>query len=337
MTRTPTVPKPPIDPQVWTPPPDPGLTGEHAPNQRLADSELWPTPGVGPEDVVLTRDGTLYTGLADGSILRLTDKGNRIERVARTGGRPLGIELLTDGRLLVCDADVGLLAVDPSTGAIEPLVTEVDGVALRCTNNAAVADDGTIWFTDSSRRFPVHHYTGDFLEHSGTGRLFRRDPDGTLETVMDGLHFANGVALDPHGDFVLVAETGMYRIVRWWLTGEQQGRSDVFAEVPGFPDNLSTGPGGTLWCALFAPRTKLLDLLLDKPPALRKAIWGLPDALQPGPAKAAIVFGYDRDGALTHNLQWHGGDFTVATGPREHDGWLYVGSLESSAILRHRL
>ena len=142
----------------------------------------------------------------------------------------------------------------------------------------------------------MHHYKGDIIEHSGTGRLFRRDPDGTLETVMDGLHFANGVALDPQGDFVLVAETGMYRIVRLWLTGEKQGRSDVFAEMPGFPDNLSTGPSGTIWCAVASSRNKLLDMLLDKPPALRKLVWNLPDAVQPGPAKEAIVFGYDRDG-----------------------------------------
>jgi sugar lactone lactonase YvrE len=332
-----TVPKPPVEPEVWTPPPDPGLTGEHARNQRLADGELWPVPDTGPEDVVLTDDGTLYTGTADGSILRITDDGDRVERIARTGGRPLGIELLADGRLLVCDADEGLLAVDPSSGAIEALVTEVDGQRLRCTNNAAVAPDGTIWFTDSSRRFPVHHYKGDIIEHTGTGRLFRRDPDGTLETMMDGLHFANGVALDPEGQFVLVAETGMYRIVRLWLAGEKQGRSDVFAEMPGFPDNLSVGPTGTVWCAVASTRNKLLDLLLDKPPAIRKLVWNLPDAVQPGPAKEAIVLGYDRDGHLTHNLQSHGHDFIVATGAREHDGWLYVGSLESAAILRYRL
>lgn len=329
--------KPTLDPHVWHPPPHTGLTGDHQRNQQLADAEVWPVPGHGPEDVLVHEDGTVFTGTDDGSILRLTDDGDTVERVARTDGRPLGIEFLPDGRLLVCDADCGLLAVDPDDGRIEPLVTQVDGYPLKCTNNAAVEDDGTIWFTDSSRRFSVHHYKADLLEHSGTGRLFRRDPDGTLETVMDGLHFANGVALDPQGEFLLVAETGMYRIVRLWLTEEMAGRSDVFAETPGFPDNLSTGPTGTFWCALASHRNRLLDLLADKPPALRKLAWGLPDAVQPHPAKMAIVFGYDRSGAVTHNLQWHGGEFIAATGAREHDGYLYIGSLESDAILRYRL
>lgn len=331
------VPRPPVAPVRWKPPKNPGLKGPYRKNQALAASDLWPVPDTGPEDIVLTDDGTLYTGTSDGSILKVTEEGNRIDRVAHTGGRPLGIELLADGRLLVCDADEGLLAVDASSGDIERLVVSVDGERLGCTNNAAVAPDGTIWFTDSSRRFPVHHYKGDIIEHTGTGRLIRRDPDGTLETVLDGLHFANGVALDPDGGFVLVAETGMYRIQRLWLTGERAGITEVFAEMPGFPDNLSTGPTGTFWCAMASSRNRLLDTLLPLNPVIRKVVWKMPDALQPDPAKQAIVVGYDASGNVTHNLQWHKGEFIVATGAREHDGWLYVGSLESAAILRHRL
>lgn len=329
--------KPPVDPQVWSPPPDPGLVGPFERNQRLLHAELWPVPGTGPEDVVVTTDGRVYTGLEDGSILEISEGGDQVRRVARTGGRPLGLELLADGRLLVCDADEGLLAVTPTSGEIEPLVTEVDGQRLRCTNNADVSDDGTIYFTDSSRRFPVHHYEGDLVEHSGTGRLFRRDPDGTVTTLLDGLHFANGVALDPEGEFVLVAETGLYRIIRLWLRGDKEGRSDVFAELPGFPDNLSTGPTGTVWCAVASNRNKILDFLSDKPPALRKLLWSLPEALLPKPANMALVFGFDREGRVTHNLQAHGGDFRVATGAREHDGWLYIGSLYTTDIARYRL
>lgn len=330
-------PKPPVDPQRWTPPPDPGLEGPFEKNDLLAASDIWPVPGKGPEDVVVTDDGAVYTGTLDGSIFRLTDQGDQIQRVARTGGRPLGLELLDDGRLLVCDADRGLLAVDPQGGGVEEMVTEVDGVPLKLTNNAAVAPDGTIWFTDSSMKFSVHHYLGDLIEHSCTGRLFRRDPDGTVHTALDELCFANGVTFDPEGQFLLVSETGCYRILRHWLSGDRQGQTDTFAELPGFPDNLSTGPAGTIWCALASTRNKLMDTLFPQQPRLRKLIWNLPDAVQPAPDKTAIVFGFDRDGRVTHNLQAHDADFIVATGVREHDGHLYVGSLESSAILCHTL
>lgn len=329
--------KPPVDPQRWDPPADPGLTGPYEKNDRLADSDLWPVPGTGPEDVVVTEDGEVYTGTLDGSIFRITEQGDLIRRVARTGGRPLGIELLPDGRLLVCDADRGLLAADPRDGAVEELVTEVEGTRLKCTNNAAVAPDGTIWFTNSSAKFTVHHYKGDLIEHSCTGQLFRRDPDGTVHTILDELAFPNGVTFDPDGDFLLMAETGRYRILRHWLAGDRQGHTDTFVEVPGFPDNLSTGPTGTIWCALASPRNKLLDTLFPQPPRLRKLMWSLPDAVQPAPDKTAIVFGFDRHGTVTHNLQWHAGEFIAATGVREHDGQLFIGSIESSAIMRHTL
>lgn len=338
MTSETSVPKPPIDPVVWSPPPDPGLTGPFARNDALAAADAWPVPGTGPEDVVVTADGTVFTGTLDGSILALADGGDVIRRVARTGGRPLGLELWSNGLLLVCDADRGLLEVDPQDGSVRVLVREVGGQPLAFTNNATVADDGTVYFTDSSRRFPIHHYKGDLLEHSGTGRLLRRDPDGSVTTLIDGLHFPNGVALTDDGSALMLAETGLHRIVRIPLGGTHQGLIEDFAQVPGFPDNLSLGPGGTLWCAVASERNALLDRLADKPPLLRKAVWNLPAALQPAPAAMALVFGFDATGAVTHNLQSHGdARFSVATGVREHDGSLYVGSLIATALLRYRL
>lgn len=332
-----TTPRPPVNPVVWQPPADTGLVGDHAVNRQLDSAEAWLVPGNGPEDVVVARDGTVYCGTDDGAILALTDGGSRLRRVAMTGGRPLGIELLDEDRLLVADAARGLLAVTIADGAVEPIVTEIDGVPLRLTNNATVLTDGTIWFTNSTDRFPLEHYTGDILEHSGTGRLFRRDAAGSIETVLTGLHFANGVTVTPSGDAVLVAETSMFRILRHHLAGPAAGTTDVFATMPGFPDNLSTGPTGTIWCAVASPRNALVDRLSPLPPLLRKAVWALPDALKPGPEEVAIVFGYDVDGNVTHNLQSQGGEFHVATGVREHDGSLYLGSLRGDRILKYDL
>ncbi|MEZ5095272.1 MAG: hypothetical protein R2731_03640 [Nocardioides sp.] len=40
---------------------------------------------------VRARAGAVYTGTEDGSIFRVSHDGQRIERVARTQGRPLGL------------------------------------------------------------------------------------------------------------------------------------------------------------------------------------------------------------------------------------------------------
>ena len=111
-----------------------------------------PVPGHGAEDVVVDAEGWVYTGTDDGSVFRVRPDGGRIDRVGNTTGRPLGLELLPDGRLLVCDARRGLLALDCTTGDIEVLAGLVHGRRLLFCNNAAVHSNGDIWFSDSSRR-----------------------------------------------------------------------------------------------------------------------------------------------------------------------------------------
>ena len=98
-------------------------------------------------------------------------------------------------RLLIADADAGLLTMSTTTGVVERLVTEVDGHRMVFCNNAAVASNGDIWFSDSSTVYPIAKWKADFVENTRTGRLLCRRADGTVEVHLDGLAFANGVAL----------------------------------------------------------------------------------------------------------------------------------------------
>jgi sugar lactone lactonase YvrE len=324
--------RPPLRPVVWRPPAIPDWARARRGPRPLPPVRRLEVDGHAPEDVVVDEAGRVVTGVDDGRVLRVGPDG-RVELVADTGGRPLGIELLGDGRLLVCDARRGLLAVDPAAAAVEVLVDRVAGEPMRFCNNAAVAADGTVYFSDSSRRFGIDHWRADLLEHSGTGRLLRRDPGGAVEVLLDGLQFANGVALAADESFVTVAETGAYRLTRLWLRGARAGSSDPLADnLPGFPDNLSTGPGGLLWVALGSPRNPLLDRLHRRHPALRRAVWALPERAQPKPVRTLWVLAVDAGGAVVHDLQGPGDDYTMVTGVREHDGRLYLGSLAERAV-----
>src|SRR6266540_3759352 len=168
--------RPKIEPVVWRPP-KLGLRARPAPS--LPALTVLEVNGHGTEDVVVDEKGNVFTGVRDGRILRLTPDGRRLDTIADTGGRPLGIELYTDGRLLICDAGKGLLLADRASGDIETLIPR--GRELRVCDNAAVTKDGTIYFTDSTSRFDLEHYVADLIEHSGTGRLLRRDPDGSVD------------------------------------------------------------------------------------------------------------------------------------------------------------
>lgn len=327
-----------MEPVVWRPPARPERARRKRSETPIPALRLLPAGGPGPEDTLVDDRGRVLTGLADGRIQRVDPAGGpgAIRTLARTGGRPLGLEWLPDGGLLVCDAERGLLRVEVDRSGADPAGEQVPeplpGVTLALANNAAVAADGTIYVSDSSRRFPLADYLVDLFEHSGTGRLLRRHPDGTVETLLDGLQFANGVALAPDESFVLVAETGSYRVLRYWLTGPRAGDHEVFAELPGFPDNLSTGPGGTFWVAMPSRRDPRMDLLHRSPGVLRKAVAAIPKRLQPPPERTTWVLGLDADGRVVHDLQGRTPGWWMATGVREHDGRLYLGSLETASV-----
>lgn len=315
--------RPKIEPRVWRAPAAPKVSPASLPPVTVV-----PVNGVGPEDVLVDK-GHVFTGVDDGRILRLTPDGRRLDLIAETRGRPLGLEWYPDGRLLVCDAKRGLLLVSRQTGETEVLVPR--GPDLRICNNAAVAKDGTVYFTDSSARFELEYWKADLLEHSSTGRLLRRSPDGTVDVLLSDLSFANGVALAKDESYVVVASTGSYRLDKVELPS---GRHVVLDDnLPGFPDNISTGSDGLVWIALASPRLRVLDLALRLHPVLRKATWALPEALQPKDKPVVWVRAVDgADGRVVHDFRGERPDYRLVTGVREADGVVYLGSLEERAV-----
>lgn len=332
----------PIDPVAWTPDPDPGHTGPFAPNHQLAAVQVLPLPGHrGTEHVAVGPDGRLYTGTESGSILRIDFEAGAIEEWVATGGRPLGLEFDGAGRLIVADAHRGLLTID-AEGEVRELASTVDGKPIQFANELAIAPDGRIYFTESSQRFSPAEWGGtypasflDLLEHRGTGRLLVYDPAlGSASVLLEGLAFANGVAVSRDGRFVLVAETAAYRIWRMTRLGPDSGTVRIVVRgLPGFPDNLTTGADGRIWVALAAPRNALVDALAGVP-VLRKIVLRLPAFLRPGPDPHAHVLAIDPTGRLLEDLQDPEATYPNITGVTPASDDLYLGSVRASSIAR---
>ena len=290
-------------------------------------------PGHGAEDVVVAPDGSVFTGTDDGAIIRMSADGRRIDRVASTGGRPLGLELFDNGDLLVCDALAGLLVVHVEDGSVETLLTDIDGVRMRFCNNAAIAADGTIWFSDSSLHYGVDQWKDDFVQNTRTGRLIRRDVDSTVAVVVEGLAFANGVALSKDEQFVAVAETGARTVVRWWIAGPRKGERDFLVrDLPGYPDNIARGSDGLIWVTIASPKDPIVERLQTAPLRLRKAVTRIPEKLQPKPKETIRVQAYDDTGALVHDIDLTESGYHMVTGVREHEGKIWMGSLHEPAV-----
>lgn len=329
----------PITPQAWSPPKAPDTRAGLFANQQtlLAAEVLARGQGHGPEGVAIGPDGSIYAGFIDGRIFRLGVDGQTIEVLANTGGRPLGM-VMTEQGLVIADALKGLLRLERG-GRLTTLSTASEGVPFRFADDVDVAPDGRLYFSDASSKFGPESLMDDFFEHTGNGRLLRYDPaTGETETLLEGLYFANGVAVGPNGDYVLVNETARYQVTRYWLTGERAGQSEIFIDnLPGFPDNISWDAEGRFWLALYAPRNPMLDRMLPLP-WVRKVLHRLPEAVHPGPAEHAWLLALDPDGQILLSAQATGPEaFAPVTSVERSGEWLYLGSLSYPGLARIRI
>lgn len=338
-----------VDPVAWQSTPSQGYTGAFTPNAQLAAIERLPmsdnqTQLHGPEAVAKGPDNWLYFSTGEGWIIRHNPDTGLSSPWVNVGGRPLGLAFNSHGDLLVANAYLGLQAVSRS-GAVRLLTDHVDGRRIEYADDLDIGADGTIYFSDASTKFAAQRFGGtypasilDLLEHGGHGELLAYSPEsGVTSMLLDGLQFANGVAVSSDGSFVLVNETGANRIARYWLSGEKSGQSEIFiAGLPGYPDNI-VRHGEHFWVGLVSPRLPVLDKLAGWP-LLRKVIARLPEQLKPAAKHYSHVIEIDSDGRVVNSLQDPEGSYHTITGAlpitANSGDWLYLTSLHESSLAR---
>ncbi len=332
----------PIDPVAWEAPPNPGYTGAFLVNDRLKGIETFEIAGNhGPEDIAVDEQGRIYTTSHEGIIVRLNADCSNAQNWVDTKGRPLGIDFDAKGNLIVADAFRGLISISPD-GSISELATKADNVLIGLADDVDVAADGKIYFSDASTKFRAKEWGGpyeaarlDLMEHGGHGRLLVYDPaTGVATTLLDGLNFANGVAVSHDQNYVLVNDMGEYRVIRYWVAGPKKGTFEtLIGSLPSFPDNISTGHEGRYWIAFVSPRNSLVDKLADKP-FMRKVIQRLPNFMRPKAVAYGHIIAIDDNGNVLADLQDPDGSYPINTGVTETKDFIYVGSLVAPALGR---
>jgi hypothetical protein len=224
--------------------------------------------------------------------------------------------------------------MDTATGDIETLVSDFDGRPLTFCSNVVESSDGTIYFTESTDRFRYEYYKGAVLEARGSGSLFRRDPDGTVTRLASGLQFANGVTLTADESAVVFAETTGARVSKFWLTGTKAGTVTPLVEsLPGYPDNISTGPDGRIWVAMVSERNGLTEWLVPKAPALRKLLWRLPYGALPDVKPVVWVIALDPDdGRVVTQLRARHSAFGSTTGVVQEGDRVWLAGIGAPTI-----
>lgn len=336
----------PIEPVSWKAPAAPGYTGVHATNNKLSGLNIISLGGeVGPEHVVLARDGKLYAAMASGNILRMNPDGSAQEVFAATGGRVLGFDFDAAGNLVAADAVKGLLAIGPDR-KVTVLASNAGGEPIRYADAVIVASSGKVYFSDASGRFAPAQWGGtyeaavlDIIEQAATGRVLEYNPASkATRVVATGLSFPNGVALSNDEQTLFVAETGKYRVWQIAVASDQLDVTKgplqakvVFDNLPGYPDNLMRGLDGKIWLGFSGPRSPNVDSMSERP-FLRKLTLRLPRALWPVPKPYGHVMAFTEDGKVVADLQDSTGAYPETTGVTETIGRLYIQNLHGKGL-----
>ncbi|PNQ83038.1 SMP-30/gluconolactonase/LRE family protein [Paenibacillus sp. F4] len=334
----------PVQPAKWLAPSAPSFeqAGPWQQNNKLSSAELVTDAPKFPEFITFDKEGNLYTGDSDGEIYKVAfdTKGNpqKAQLYADTKGTPNGLMFDVSGNLIVTDVKKGLLSVDPS-GNVTVLANQVDGTPIYLANELDIAKDGTIYFSDTSNYGSV--VFKEIAENKPHGRLLKYDPATKQTTVLlEGLYFANGVALSADEDFVLVAESYHYQLTRYWLKGPKKGTSDIFVDnLAGFPDNITRDDQGHFWVGLFTTRIPFVDQMHGSP-WLAGMMAKLPQSLLSGasaPVKHGLAVELNPQGKLIGS--WHDpeGSLYGVTTAVNHDGYLYIGTAPGGSQGVHRV
>ena len=316
---------------------------------RLAAAEIIASGQVdGPEDVLLDMDGNIYCGTRDGRLLKIAAPDHKqVSIFARIGGRPLGLAFDREGRIVVCVAGMGLVRVS-TDGQVELLTDQTtrsvfsvqDDTTIRMADDLDIAPDGTIYFTDASKRYDIDGWGLDLLEGRPNGRLLAYDPaTRKTRTVCDNLRFPNGVCLTHDGRYLLVASTWDCSIMIFDLARLSDGPRVFVGGLPGYPDNVNRSSDGGYWIALAGMRNPLFDEAMRHPGLRRRMTRRVPPTNWLfGNLNIGGVLKIDGQGKIVEAL-WDApdGPLYAITSMREHGGALYLGGVSNDKIGRLRL
>ncbi len=154
-----------------------------------------PIVGIGPTGpIAKVATGFQFTegpaADAEGRVYFSDVRGNKVLRIGADGQAETvladsqgcnGLMADAKGRLIACQGGAGrIVAIDPTSGEVEPLAEEFGGRKFERPNDLVVDRKGGVYFTDPGR-----------------GAVYYRAHEGEVRQVLAGLARPNGLILSP--------------------------------------------------------------------------------------------------------------------------------------------
>ena len=150
----------------------------------------------------------VMSDIPNNRMLRWDEAGNTMAVFRQPANNSNGNTVDYQGRLVTCEHLARRVTRTEVDGSITVLADRFEGKRFNSPNDAVVASDGAIWFTDPSYGI-ISDYEGDFADSEiGACHVYRIDPSGKISIVANDFVKPNGLAFSPDEKLLYVADTG---------------------------------------------------------------------------------------------------------------------------------
>jgi gluconolactonase len=204
----------------------------------------------------------LFSDIPNNRIMRFSEDDGHLSEYRRPSMNSNGNTIDREGRLITCEHSGRRVTRTELDGTITIIADKYNGKKLNSPNDAVVASDGSIWFTD-----PVYgiggYYEGVKAEpEQEKHNVYRVDPkSGDIKVVVDDFVEPNGIAFSPDEKKLYVIDTGFtdgpdnpshIRVFDLDVGAGKVSNGKVFAEMPkpSITDGMRCDTDGRIWCSV---------------------------------------------------------------------------------------
>ncbi len=151
----------------------------------------------------------LFSDIPNNRIMRFSEDDGHLSVYRQPSMNSNGNTIDREGRLLTCEHSGRRVTRTELDGSITIIADKFNGKKLNSPNDAVVASDGSIWFTDPAYGIGGYYEGIKAEQEQAKHNVYRVDPkSGDIKVVIDDFVEPNGLTFSPDEKRLYILDTG---------------------------------------------------------------------------------------------------------------------------------
>jgi gluconolactonase len=204
----------------------------------------------------------LFSDIPNNRIMRISEDDNHLSVFRQPSMNSNGNTIDREGRLVTCEHSGRRVTRTELDGSVTIVADKYNGKKLNSPNDAVVASDGSIWFTDPAYGIGGYYEGVKAAPEQDKHNVYRVDPrNGEAKVVSDDFVEPNGICFSPDEKKLYIIDTGYtdgpnnpawIRVFDVDVEAGKLSNSRVFTDdfKPGLTDGMRCDRAGNVWCSM---------------------------------------------------------------------------------------